>query len=128
MSLAWAKTQAVPVRPSLQGKRASVVVPAAERARLISEHEKRAPSLASRTSPEKSERSFQPPPPPPVSHERHEKPVTQAQLNSAHQPPPAHVERQPNMQHVQPRPQGPPPAAHANPPGKEKEKEHGKED
>ena len=123
VSLAQAKTQAVPVRTSLHGKRASIVVPAAERAKLISEHEKRAPSLASRTSPSKSEKAFQPSP---GSHERHEKPVAQAQLDSAHQPPPAHVERQPNVKHVQPKSQGPPPA-HVNPPSKEGDKGHGKE-
>jgi hypothetical protein len=220
VSLAQSKTQAVPIRTSLQGKRASVVVPASERAKLITEHEKRGPQQASRTKPEvatsehavrqfaptpahekhekatvhqppptsnernvKHEREVHspppkisnekhekatvhqpspppppkvsnekhekvtvhqspptsndknvkhervvhsppPPPPPPPSNERHEKPVTQAQLNSGHQPPPAHVEKQPN---VQPKPQGPPPAAKGNPPAKEKDKEHGKE-
>ncbi len=88
VSLAHAKTQAVPIRTSLQGKRASVVVPAGERAKLISEHEKRAPSQASRTMPSKSERAFQPPP---VSHERHEKATVHQQ------PPPPSNEK--NIKH-----------------------------
>jgi hypothetical protein len=60
--------------------------------------------------------------PPPPSSPRPEKAGTQAQLSSR-QPHPAHVEKQHS---VEAKSQGPP-TTHANPPGKEKDKEHGKE-
>ena len=131
----------------------SVVVPASERAKLITAQEKHGSQQASRTKPEvatsvravpqsppppaheKHEKATAHQPPPPPSNERHEKAVhpqppavkVEKQPQTAHiekqTAPPAHVEKQPD---VQPKPQGPPPA-HANPPGKEKEKEHGKE-
>jgi hypothetical protein len=140
VSLAAAKADPVPIRTSLQRGRAPVVVPASDRAKLIGTRERHAPQIVSRTklgtvTSDRAVRSLPPPPQherheratihqplPSPSSPRHERTGTQAQLNSP--PSPAQVERQPN---VQPKPQGPPPPAHANPPGKEKEKEHGKE-
>lgn len=165
VSLAEAKTQAVPIRTSLHGGRGAIVVPATERAKLITAHEKHTPQTVSGTKPKvvTSERVVHSPTPSPAKHEKHEKhekatvhqPTpgpsnlkkertgSQTQRNSVHEEknvgkqtqtvhvekqtqtaPAAHVEKQPN---VQPKPQGPPPAAKANPPGNEKEKEHGKE-
>jgi hypothetical protein len=96
-----------------------------EKHEKASAHQPPPPPLVRHEKPEKA-LAHQPPPQPPK--ERHEKAGTQAQLNSGHQernlgkqplgPPPARVEKQPNA----PPKQGGPPPAHANPPGKEKEK------
>jgi hypothetical protein len=136
VSLGQARTQAIPIRTSLQAgrERATVVVPASERAKAFEtsgRHETRqgarTPPNDARPQPQQAVR--QPPPPRP----RPEATGDQARLAPPHaegtaggrpQPAPqAHAEKPPA---VQPRPQGAPPA-HGNPPAKEKDKEHGKE-
>ncbi len=88
-SLAQAKTQPVPIRTSLQGGRgrAAVVVPASERAKLISTREREAPQQVSRTKPEavKTDRAVRTLPPP-AQRDKHER-ATGRQISQS--PPPA---------------------------------------
>ena len=94
--VAEAKTQPVPIRTSLQRGQARVVVPASERARLITAHEKRGPAQVSRTSPATSEKAIHPPPQ--TSNGRHERtvhptpapapPSNGKHERTAHNPPP----------------------------------------
>ncbi|HSB63657.1 MAG TPA: DUF6600 domain-containing protein, partial [Thermoanaerobaculia bacterium] len=104
VSLAQAKTEPVPIRTSLEGGRgrATVVVPATERAKAISAHERRGPQQVSRSktdvvTSEPAVRTLPPPakrekhekatvkqsPPPPPVRERHEK----QEKATGHQPP-----------------------------------------
>jgi hypothetical protein len=75
-----------------------------------------APAAQARVAPPRAEAK-------PIEHRAAPPPQTQVPPH-AQVPPQAQVQRPPS---VEPRPQGPPPNAHANPPGREKEKEHGKE-
>jgi len=115
--------QPPPAREKHEKATAHQQPPPPPQAKSNEKHERTVRSQPAQPSNEKHERATVHQPPPPQVHERPEKTGTQAQLNSGQPPPPAHVEKQPN---VQPKPQGPSPA-HANPPGKEKEKEHGKD-
>jgi hypothetical protein len=163
VSVAQARTQAVPVAASVHGTRSPIIVPASERAKALAPavvpsgrhatqnvnrtqpsnikperavHESPRPQPQQHTvmpppvqhSQPKHERSVQAAPPPPV-RQKPEVSGTQARLAPPHVErgaaaagPPPHVQKQPD---VHPKPQGPPPQAHGNPPGREKDKEHG---
>ena len=137
VNVGQARTEPVPLRASFAGGRgrAPVVVPAVERAKAIGPSGRHETQNVSRTQPYavKPERAVRQPAPPlvrehvnpaPPPHQNR-KPRSRQAPEPTQPPPAARVEKPPA---VQPKPQGPPPQAHGNPPGKEKNKEHGNED